>query len=121
MKQPYENLPKVWAWSNDKKLGDCGYHISTNNSIEYKHLVMSVKDRYVSWYKHIEPYKEPPKRPMIHTEVFKMIQENLSNGKIIYFKDVDGVITTGWSSYWKPSEHTYSTDLESWYPLEVEE
>ena len=118
MKQPYENLPKVWAWDDDKKSrGFLGYHIKTNTS----HFVVDSRDGLSCWVDNIEPYKEPTKRTMTHEEVFKMMQENLSNGKMTYFKDGDGYVFTYLDSSFKMNLHTYSTDLENWHPLEVEE
>ena len=119
MKQPYENLPKVWAWDDDKKSrGFLGYHIKTNTS----HFVVDSRDGLSCWVDNIEPYKEPKKRFMTHTEVFKLMQENLSKGLMTYFKhDKSGLITTYWNNSNEPSKNTYSTDLENWHKLEVEE
>jgi len=118
MKQPYENLPKVWAWDDDKKSrGFLGYHIKTNTS----HFVVDSRDGLSCWVDNIEPYKEPTKRPMTHEEVFKMMQENLSKGLMTYFRVGNNTIRTYWGSHCQINKYTYSTDLENWYPLEVEE
>lgn len=116
MKQPYEDLPKVWAWNDDKSGGNFAYHVKTNKN---KHH-MIIMDGIIGWAENIEPYKEPPKRPMTHVEVFKLMQENLSKGLMTYFK-IEGDNTSYWDTNLSIAESTYSTDLENWKPLEVEE
>ena len=119
MKQPYENLPKVWAWTADKNNKMMGHHLKTEDGL-LPHLVIRL-DGDTCWFKYIEPYKEPTKRPMTHKEVFKLMQENLSKGLMTYFKYKSGLIFTYWDHSRSEDSYTYSTDLENWHKLEVEE
>ena len=125
MKQPYENLPKVWAWTTDENYKMIGYLIRTEDGDLLPYLVLRSNGDTIygdtTWYKNIEPYKEPTKRPMTHTEVFKLMQENLSKGLMTYFRVGNNTIRTYWGSHCQINKYTYSTDLENWYPLEVEE
>ena len=117
MKQPYENLPKVWAWNDTKEgkvLGFLLRETCTGNIVYFK-------NEPLAWFKYIEPYKEPTKRPMTHKEVFKLMQENLSKGLMTYFKYKSGLIFTYWDHSRSEDSYTYSTDLENWHKLEVEE
>ena len=116
-KQPYESLPKVWAWDDDKSLGVVCYHISTNDKddLKFKHRVIDMDDVF-DWVRNIEPYKEPEMRDMTDWEIFEALKK-----EGCALKDMNGFITNMWSQYSQKQDMMITYDFgKTWHELKVE-
>lgn len=118
-KQPYESLPKVWAWDDDKEKGEVAYHIGTTRCEDYPHRVLRITDMGVYWCENVESYKEPSKRPMTFWEALKLKAENpqvafRSKGNLRVCTDISNALS------FENFEHTLDYG-ETWNPCEVEE